>query len=645
MRTKILVSITILISIGVLVGIFSLSSGLNGHNFNLEKLLIDVFNPQPGETVLVMFDTPHGKFVDYPGWEDRRQMAQEWHAAFNSLAEKLGFTVLPVYSFQATGVRSGAFPERGFLGVKEVELNEVMGSVNIAVALTEYAPTGPLIEYSQTYPDFRAASMPIVHRGMQSTALSADYTEVARKAQILKERLNKSVAARVIFSTGHKFYFDLRYREAHADDGQLHANREGMRVINLPSGEAYIVPYEGEFAGEPSQTAGEIPFWCGDGITVFHVERNRIQEVTGESPCAEGLRNTIYSDEGLRNVAELGLGVNEAAVVTGNILEDEKVFGLHWAFGLSQALGGVTGPDDFENPNQAYHRDLVYPRGGDIEVSELTLEYEDGSSELIMSDGKYTLFPDALTLTQDDGLLVWMLLTATACAALVWHMVKVVSLPAGKQTIWAIATVFAGPFGYVAYRMTESSESEAKTPKWQIALRGTVFGITGVFAGGLLTLVIETALPALMEAGLAVGVGMIYFIPLLFFWIVFAAPWWTTRSGKGYGKSLLKVLPDALATANLGLAGSIPMALILANKAFTSYGTFSPVIFVETAMGVLAGGLLIFVYSSWKARRGYAMWSSNVDDNLPGWRQLKWFVVGSFLLFVAVFVCALLVVM
>ncbi|HEY42854.1 MAG TPA: hypothetical protein G4O11_02615 [Anaerolineae bacterium] len=645
MRTKILAIITILVSVGVLIGIFFLDPGQSGRSFDLEKLLIDVFDPQAGETVLIMVDLPHGEFGDYPGWQDRRQMAQEWHDAFNTLAEKRGFTVLPLYSYRATGVHSGAFPERGFLGGKEVVLDEVLTGVNIAVALTEYSPTAPLIEYRQTHPDFRAASMPIVHRGMQSTALSADYSEVARKAHILRERLDKSLAARVIFSSGHEFYFDLRYREAHADDGQLHAGREGMGVINLPSGEAYIVPYEGERPGEPSQTAGEIPFWCGDGIAVFHVEGNRIQEVAGESPCAEGVRSAIYRDEGLRNVAELGLGVNEAAVVTGNVLEDEKVFGMHWAFGLSEALGGVTGADDFEDPDRAYHRDLVYPKGGDIEVSKLTLEYEDGTSEVILSDGKYTLFRESLPLTQGDGLLVWMLLTATAFAALVWRIVKVIGLSAGQQVVWALATVFAGPFGYVAYRISESLEPEAKEPYWQQALRGATFGITGVFAGGLLMQAIQAALPALMEAGLAVGLGMIYFIPLLFFWIVFAAPWWTTRSDEGYGKSLLQVLPDTLITTNLGLAGSLPMVLILANKIFTGYGTFSQVLFVETAVGMLVGGLLIFVYSSWKVRRGYATWTSSVDDVLPGWQQLGWLVAGSLVIFIAALVCTLFVVM
>jgi leucyl aminopeptidase (aminopeptidase T) len=43
-----------------------------------------------------------------------------------------------------------------------------------------------------------------------------------------------------------------------------------------------------------------------------------------------------------RNVAELGIGTNERAELTGNILEDEKILGsCHVAFGASAAIGGT----------------------------------------------------------------------------------------------------------------------------------------------------------------------------------------------------------------------------------------------------------------------------------------------------------------
>ena len=42
------------------------------------------------------------------------------------------------------------------------------------------------------------------------------------------------------------------------------------------------------------------------------------------------------------NVAELGIGTNEKAILTGDLLEDEKLLGTcHVAFGASKAIGGT----------------------------------------------------------------------------------------------------------------------------------------------------------------------------------------------------------------------------------------------------------------------------------------------------------------
>jgi leucyl aminopeptidase (aminopeptidase T) len=42
------------------------------------------------------------------------------------------------------------------------------------------------------------------------------------------------------------------------------------------------------------------------------------------------------------NLAELGVGTNDRATLTGNVLEDEKILGtIHVAFGASIAIGGT----------------------------------------------------------------------------------------------------------------------------------------------------------------------------------------------------------------------------------------------------------------------------------------------------------------
>jgi leucyl aminopeptidase (aminopeptidase T) len=50
---------------------------------------------------------------------------------------------------------------------------------------------------------------------------------------------------------------------------------------------------------------------------------------------------TMHGRDGT-NVAELGIGTNEKAQLTGNLLEDEKILGTcHVAFGASAAIGGT----------------------------------------------------------------------------------------------------------------------------------------------------------------------------------------------------------------------------------------------------------------------------------------------------------------
>ena len=360
--------------------------------FDLDNLINDVFDPQPEEKVLVMTDLPHGDLDDYEEWAERREMAEVWRSAFKALEGELGISVYPLLSYAATGTHGGPLPEEGQMDGQSVRLEDLLAETNIVVALTEYSATAPLMDYTQRFPQLRVASMPMVSRSMEQTALAADYAEVARKAHLLQAKLDMAQGARVEFSTGDEMYFDLRYREAHADDGQLHADKEGERVINLPSGEAYIAPYEGEREGEPSQTEGSLPVMLEGELVVGRVEENRIVEVIGDGPQANEAREYLAADDALRNIAELGLGCNESAVVTGNVLEDEKVIGLHWAFGLSQHIGGTVGVDDFSDPGLVEHRDWVYPKGGTIEIASLVLDYEDGTSEEIIHNGEYTLF-------------------------------------------------------------------------------------------------------------------------------------------------------------------------------------------------------------------------------------------------------------
>jgi leucyl aminopeptidase (aminopeptidase T) len=73
-------------------------------------------------------------------------------------------------------------------------------------------------------------------------------------------------------------------------------------------------------------------------------------------------------------VAELGIGTNDKALITGNVLEDEKAIGtVHIAFGDNKSMGGKI--------RVASHLDGV--------IMDPTV-YVDGN--LIMKDGKFLIF-------------------------------------------------------------------------------------------------------------------------------------------------------------------------------------------------------------------------------------------------------------
>jgi leucyl aminopeptidase (aminopeptidase T) len=73
------------------------------------------------------------------------------------------------------------------------------------------------------------------------------------------------------------------------------------------------------------------------------------------------------------NLAELGVGTNDRARLTGNVLEDEKILGtVHVAFGASAGIGGT----------------VAVPIHLDVVVLDATLEV---SGQRVLDAGRYVL--------------------------------------------------------------------------------------------------------------------------------------------------------------------------------------------------------------------------------------------------------------
>ncbi len=352
--------------------------------FDLARFIRDIFDPQPGEVVAVMYDVPHGDIEDNEPWKERRQMAQDWHAGLEALAPAWQVKVLPIVTYEATGSNNADLPEMCRVGDVSERIQDLVGRTTILLAMTEFSATAPLYGMAKAHGRIRVASMPGVARFMEESGLAADYAAISRKCKVLVDIFDRAVAADVTFSTGHTCHFDIPAK-ADPDDGILHPDRAGTDAClsNLPAGEVYTVPNE----RPDSATQGELPFYVGDELAVCVVEHNKIVDVRGDGPQIADLRRRFTEDPAWGNIAEFAIGVNDKARVTGVVLEDEKA-GFHWAYGRSDHLGGTVGVSDFTSPANVVHQDVVYAAGCPVVCRKLEMIFPDGTRRQLIQDGK-----------------------------------------------------------------------------------------------------------------------------------------------------------------------------------------------------------------------------------------------------------------
>jgi len=371
----------------------------------LVALVRRVFLPQAGEKAMaILVDLPDARVADDANWAARRDIAVDWARELQAHRDELGLEPhLVVYPNVHTN--NGDLPERAWIHgggplpasesldpAASISFADLYASHPILIALTKFSATAPLKMAAKKHP-IRAATMPGFRADMVP-ALRLDYTEVNRRVELLKDLLDQAEGADFRFATPDapcELHLDLRHRKGHASGGLL--PKPGV-AGNLPSGEAYIVPYEGEIEGDPSRTAGIMPVQFGAEIVRYRIEQNVALEVLSEGLKSREEAALLAKEPAYGNLAELGLGVLAAFGIKpiGEILLDEKL-GLHLAFGRSDHFGGQVGPAQFSGPEAVIHIDRVYvpETQPDVKILAVDLHMADGSVVALMRNGEYTV--------------------------------------------------------------------------------------------------------------------------------------------------------------------------------------------------------------------------------------------------------------
>src|ERR671919_1037204 len=182
----------------------------------------------------------------------------------------------------------------------------------------------------------RCATLPGVTEEMLARVMSADMEGLRRKGHAIAEALDAAAEAHVTSANGSDLSLDLSGRKAIPDAGELTV---AGAFGNLPCGEGFIAPLGGQ--GTLVIDGSMAGVGLVDEAVELVIEGGHLTSARGGQGMAFMELLTEHGEAGT-NVAELGIGTNERAKLTGNILEDEKILGTcHVAFGASAAIGGT----------------------------------------------------------------------------------------------------------------------------------------------------------------------------------------------------------------------------------------------------------------------------------------------------------------
>lgn len=212
---------------------------------------------------------------------------------------------------------------------------ELLKKCDAFIIPTSFSLTHTRARIEATRMGVRGATMPGITADVMVRTLNADYHKIARLTKKMEGLLTRT--KNVIIKTGKdaELFLDISSRKGHPDTGII---RTSGSFSNLPAGEAYCAPLENKSEGKVIIDGSFAPLGLLKSPVTLVIKSGRIVKLSGN----KNLENLFEkAGEKGRVLCELGIGTNYRAIITGNVLEDEKVIGtVHLAFGNNLGFGG-----------------------------------------------------------------------------------------------------------------------------------------------------------------------------------------------------------------------------------------------------------------------------------------------------------------
>ena len=184
----------------------------------------------------------------------------------------------------------------------------------------------------------RIATFPGITKETMIRGLNADYKKISKLTIKLAKMMDKAKTVRVTAPNGTDITMSLEGRKGIASKGLFHKKGESG---NLPTGEAYAAPVEGKTEGVFVADGSFAVIGILKTPIKIKVEKGLATEITGGKEAKQLIKMLSKFGKKGRNIAEIGIGTNDSAKLSGLLLEDEKVLGtVHIALGDNKSMGG-----------------------------------------------------------------------------------------------------------------------------------------------------------------------------------------------------------------------------------------------------------------------------------------------------------------
>jgi len=192
----------------------------------------------------------------------------------------------------------------------------------------------------------RTITLPNVNEDMLARAGNVDMKRMSLITNKISDILTIGQNVHITSQEGTDLRMSIKGKKGIPDTGYVTNPGE---TCNIPAGEAFLAPVEGKTEGV-MVINGSIG---NTGIIKkpikMYISKGYVTKILGTREARILRKQLAHFGKKARNIAELGIGTNHKAILTGNILEDEKILGtVHVAVGNNISMGGTCDVGIFE---------------------------------------------------------------------------------------------------------------------------------------------------------------------------------------------------------------------------------------------------------------------------------------------------------